>query len=140
MRHAILVIGSQSQCNEPWPTVHLGDNEILRETSWYACENQEKHQNLLDDTRSVLLKLLRVPVLSYRLYLLVHNTKLWSGKRPLILVRGRSLSSRVAAYAGTWGGGDVVKADTTDAAPLGPTRYLLTADGRLALRDGSAGT
>lgn len=138
MRHAILVIGSQSQCSEPRPKIHLGDNENLRETSWYACENQEKHGNLLDDTRSVLLRLLRVPVLSYRLYLLVHNTKLWSGKRPLILVRGRSLSSRVAAYAGTWGGGDVVKADSTDASPLGPTRYLLTADGKLALRDGSA--
>ena len=140
MRHAILVIGSQSQCSEPRPTVHLGDNEFLRETSWYACENQETRRNLLDDTRSVLLRLLRVPVLSYRLYLLVHNTKLWSGKRPLILVRGRSLSSRVAAYAGTWGGGDVVKADLTDAATLGPTRYLLTTEGKLALRDGSAAT
>lgn len=140
MRHAILVIGSQSQCSEPWPKIHLGDNENLRETSWYACENQEKRRHLLDDTRSVLLRLLRVPVLSYRLYLLVHNTKLWSGKRPLILVRGRSLSSRVAAYAGTWGGGDVVKVGTTDGAPLGPTRYLLTADGKLALRDGSATT
>ena len=85
------------------------------------------------DTRSVLLRLLRVPVLSYRLYLLVHNTKLWSGKRPLILVRGRSLSSRVAAYAGTWGGGDVVKADLGDAAPLGPTRYLIDHEGNLKL-------
>ena len=140
MRHAILVIGSQSQCSEPRLTVHLGDNEFLRESIWYACENQENQRNLLDDTRSVLIRLLRVPVLSYRLYLLVHNTKLWSGKRPLILVRGRSLSSRVAAYAGTWGGGDVVKADLTDVAPLGPTRYLLTADGKLVLRDGSADT
>jgi len=140
MRHAILVIGSQSQCTEPRPKIRLGDNENLRETVWYACENQDKRRNLLDDAHSALLKLLRVPVLSYRLYLLVHNTKLWSGKRPLILVRGRSLSSRIAAYAGTWGGGDVVKADTTDAAPLGPTRYVLTADGKLALHDGSAAT
>ena len=133
MRHAILVIGSQSQCSEPRPKIHLGDNENLREIEWYACENQEKHHNLLDDTRSVLLRLLRVPVLSYRLYLLVHNTKLWSGKRPLILVRGRSLSSRVAAYAGTWGGGDVVKADANDAAPLGPTRFLADSEGNLKL-------
>lgn len=134
MRHAILVIGSQSQCSEPRPTVHLGDNEFVRETSWYACENQEKRRNLLDDTRSVLIRLLRVPVLSYRLYLLVHNTKLWSGKRPLILIRGRSLSSRVAAYAGTWGGGDVVKAGSADELPLGPTRYILLPNGNLELR------
>lgn len=134
MRHAILVIGSQSQCSEPRLTVHLGDNEFLRESIWYACENQENQRNLLDDTRSVLIRLLRVPVLSYRLYLLVHNTKLWSGKRPLILVRGRSLSSRVAAYAGTWGGGDVVKADSADERPLGPTRYILLPNGNLELR------
>ena len=134
MRHAILVIGSQSQRSESRPKIHLGDSENLRETDWYACENQERHQNLLDDTRSVLLRLLRVPLLSYRLYLLVHNTKLWSGKRPLILVRGRSLSSRIAAYAGTWGGGDVVKADAEDERPLGPTRYILLPNGNLELR------
>jgi hypothetical protein len=75
-----------------------------------------------------------VPLLAYRFYLLVQNTKLWSGKRPLILVRGRSLASRVAAYAGSWGGGDVVKSDQTELAPLGPTRFILDADGNLMLR------
>jgi hypothetical protein len=106
----------------------------LRETNWYACKNQDEPQNFLDDTPGVTWRLLCAPVLAYQFYLLVQNTKLWSGKRPLILVRGRSLSNRIAAYAGTWGGGDVVKADDSNEPPLGPTRYLLQADGRLELR------
>jgi hypothetical protein len=138
MRHAILVIGSQSQDALPVPELALTDNEAVRMSTWYANLKQSREARLLDDESSLFLQILFVPVLAYRIYALVHNTKLWSGKRPLILVRGRSLSSRVAAYAGTWGGGDVVKADSTDVAPLGPTRYLLTADGKLALRDGSA--
>jgi hypothetical protein len=74
------------------------------------------------------------PVLAYRFYLLVYNTKLWSGRRPLIIVRGRSLSSRVAAYAGWWGGGDVVMTSESVKSLLGPTRYLLLPDGSLELR------
>jgi len=134
MRHVITVVGSLRQAGERLPSLRTSGEDDLRETNWYACNNQDEPQNLLDDTPGVTGRLLRAPVLAYQFYLLVHNTKLWSGKRPLILIRGRSLSSRVAAYAGTWGGGDVVKADDSDEAPLGPTRYLLQADGGLELR------
>lgn len=116
------------------PGIRLRNNETLREKTWYACPNQADPSSLLDDTKSLIVRLIRAPLLAYRFYLLVHSTRLWSGKRPLILVRGRSLSSRVAAYAGKWGGGDVVKADILDEAPLGPTRYLLDRDGTLRLR------
>ena len=136
MRHAILVVGNEEHGRESFPTVRLSGDARPRETTWYACENQAKRSNLLDDTGSVVLKVLRVPLIAYRFYNLVHNTRLWSGKRPLILVRGRALSSRVAAYAGTWGGGDVVKADGNDGRPLGPTRYLLQPDGSLDLHAG----
>jgi len=134
MRHVITVVGSLRQADERTPSLRKGGEDGLRETNWYACKNQDAPQNLLDDTPSVSGRLLRAPMLAYRFYLLVQNTKLWSGKRPLILVRGRSLSSRIAAYAGTWGGGDVGKADSSDEQPLGPTRYLLQADGGLAMR------
>jgi hypothetical protein len=134
MRHVITVVGSLRQAGERPPSLRTSGEDDLRETNWYACNNQDEPQNLLDDTPAVTGRLLRAPVLAYQFYLLVHNTKLWSGKRPLILIRGRSLSSRVAAYAGTWGGGDVVKADDSDEPPLGPTRYLLQADGGLELR------
>lgn len=139
MRHAIIVVGSKKQFSEPVPEVSLRDNETLRTSTWFANTRQDKSAQLLDDVGSLIVKALLVPILAYQFYLLVHNTKLWGGKRPLVLVRGRSLSSRLAARAGSWGGGDVVKADSEDAAPLGPTRFIINADGKLELRDG-AGT
>ena len=106
----------------------------MRTITWYASLDQKNPNRLLDDSGNAFTRLLVVPVLAYRFYVMVHNTKLWSGKRPLILVQGRSLASRVAAYAGTWGGGDVVMAESTDGAPLGPTRFLLDEKGHLKLR------
>ena len=103
-------------------------------STWYASLDQDDPSRLLDDPGGMLIRLFITPVLAYRFYLMVQNTRLWSGKRPLILVHGRSLASRVAAYAGTWGGGDVVKADMTDLPPLGPTRYVLGPGGKLKLR------
>lgn len=134
MRHAIVVIGCETHRRDTVPDIRLRDDEGLREITWYACANQETPGTLLDDQKSMLLRMILAPLLTYRFYLLVHSTKLWSGKRPLILVRDRRLSSRVAAHAGKWGGGDVVKINNTDTPPLGPTRYLLRPDGKLELR------
>ena len=89
---------------------------------------------LLDDERSLLLRILLAPILAYRFYNLVHNTKVWGGKRPLLLVRGRGLTNQIAARAGSWGGGDVVKADLSDEPPLGPTRFILEENGKLRMR------
>ena len=136
MRHAILVVGSDAQRSLGQPNLVLLNNEPVRTSTWFACANQQDPERLLDDSPGFLVRLLLAPLLAYRFYLLVHNTKLWSGRRPLILVRGRSLSSRVAAYSGNWGGGDVVKADQDDVAPLGPTRFVIAADGSLKLHDG----
>lgn len=133
MRHSIIVVGSEEQRSQPPPKLAKQDDESTRTTTWYACLNQDNSERLLDDSKNVLLRILLVPVLAYRFYLLVQNTKLWSGKRPLILVRGRSLASRIAAYAGSWGGGDVVKADQSDEPPLGPTRFLIDGEGNLKL-------
>ena len=133
MRHAITVVGSKKQLLGA-PDVRLRDDDKLHEVTWFASTKQGEPLQLLDDSETRLLALMRATLLAYRFYQYVHGIKLWSGKRPLILVRGRRLSSRVAAYAGTWGGGDVVKADLNDALPLGPTRFLLAADGSLKLR------
>jgi hypothetical protein len=135
MRHAIVVIGSEEQRLLAPPKVRLLDDETVRQTNWYACDDQEAPNDLLDDCRSIVLRILRAPVLAYHFYLLVHNTKLWGGKRPLVLLRDRALSSRIAAYAGSWGGGDIIKAGQLDEPPLGPTRYILQPDGKLELRD-----
>lgn len=131
MRHAIIVVGSEKQLEEPDLEVALRDNEAIRWSEWFAYTNQKESTQLLDDIGSAIVRMLIAPLLAYRFYQLIHNTKLWSGKRPLVLVRGRSFTSRVAAYAGTWGGGDVVKADLDDHPPLGPTRFVLDAEGKL---------
>ena len=89
MRHAIIVVGSEEQRRQPAPKLAMLDDEATRTTTWYACTNQDDPERLLDDVRNVILRIVLVPVLAYRIYLLVQNTKLWSGKRPLILLRGR---------------------------------------------------
>ena len=134
MRHAIIVVGSEEQRRQPAPKLAKQDDEAVRMSTWYASLDQDDPSRLLDDPGGIFFRMLLTPVLAYRFYVMVQNTKLWSGKRPLILVQGRSLASRVAAYAGTWGGGDVVKADMTDLPPLGPTRFVLGPGGKLKLR------
>ena len=136
MRHVITVIGSREQMAEAAPKIKPRQGEAQRETTWFACRDQEAPGTLLDDIGSVVLRFVQAPLLAYNLYQQVHSTKLWSGKRPLVLVRGRTLSSRVAAFAGRWGGGDVVMPAAPGTAPLGATRYLLLDDGSLELRDG----
>jgi len=131
VRHAITVVTSDEQRAEASPRLALLDGERVQVSRWYASTKQAQPSRLLDDQPSMLLRLLVAPLLAYRFYSLVQNTRLWSGKRPLILIRGRGFASRLAAYAGTWGGGDVVKADLTDEAPLGPTRFLLDEEGNL---------
>ena len=136
MRHVIVVVGSHKQLEEPLPRIKPRKGETQREMTWYACNDQAQPANLLDDAGSFVIKMARAPVVAYRLYQQVHSTKLWSGRRPLVLVRGRSFASRVAAYAARWGGGDVVMPAVAGVAPLAPTRFQLDADGKLQLREG----
>lgn len=134
MRHAIIVVGCQEQLSQSSPELVLRDNESVRYLTWYAGTDQQNPSRLLDDQGSVFRRLLLAPLLAYRFYLHVHSAKLWSGKRPLVFVRDRSLSGWVAAYAGRWGGGDVVMPSRSGEALLGPTRFLLRPDGSLELR------
>lgn len=136
MRHAILVVGSKAQSKLPLPELSLRGGEAVRISKWFAGRRGNEDGILVDDIGSAVIRLALVPLLSYKIYALVQNTKLWSGKRPLLLVRDTKLASRIAAYAGTWGGGDVVKADRTDEAPLRPTRYVLAADNSLVMIGG----
>lgn len=134
MRHVIVVVGSREQLQQGVPRIQPREGEAQRETTWYACADQDNPGVLLDDAGSLLLKVLRAPFVAYSLYQQVHSTKLWSGKRPLVFVRGRSFGSRLAAYAGRFGGGDIVMPSSAEVAPLGSARYLLLDDGNLELR------
>ena len=133
MRHAILVVGSDTHRSLDRPNLVLRNDEPVRFNTWFACRDQKNPGTLLDDSASFVARLFLAPFLAYQFYLMVHSTKLWSGKRPLVLVRDRGWSSRVAAYSGTWGGGDVVKVEQGSAPPLGPTRFILDEDGNLTL-------
>ena len=114
MRHVIVVVGSREQLQQAAPRIQPREGESQRETTWYACGDQDNPGVLLDDAGSLLLKVLKAPLLAYNLYQQVHSTKLWSGKRPLVLVRGRSFASRLAAYSAKGGGGDIVQAEADD--------------------------
>ena len=134
MRHVIVVVGSREQLLGAAPRINRGDSEYQRETTWYACADQDNPSSLLDDTPGFVLRFLRGLGLGYRFYQVVHGTKLWSGKRPLVIVRGRSFASRIAAYTGTWGGGDVVMPTVEGELPLGPARFVLDGNGNLKVR------
>ena len=135
MRHVIVVVGSREQLQQAVPHIQPREGESQRVMTWFASRDQDTPGKLLDDAGGLVQKLLLAPLLAYNLYQQVHSVKLWSGKRPLVLVRGRSFASRVAAYAGKWGGGDIVQPEGNDAPPLGPARYLLDPDGNLQMRD-----
>lgn len=136
MRHAIVVVGSREQLAQPLPDLVLRNNEPVHMSNWFANWGDQPESRLLDDVGNIIIRLVLAPFLAYKFYTLVHNTKTWSGKRPLLLIRDRRLTSRVTAYAGAWGGGDVVKADLKETAALGPVRFVLAADGRLTLLGG----
>lgn len=135
MRHAITVVGCEEQRSDPMPEIVLRDNEEVRMSTWNMAAQQQDPSPLLDDHPSLLVRLLSAPLHAYRFYLHVHGIKLWSGKRPLIVVRDRRLSATVAAYAGRWGGGDVVMPSDLIDSPLGPTRYFRLPNGQLKLRE-----
>ena len=135
MRHVIVVVGSREQLQQAAPRIQPREGESQREMTWFAARDQDAPGRLLDDAGGLVQKLLLAPLLAYNLYQQVHSVKLWSGKRPLVLVRGRSFASRVAAYAASWGGGDIVQPKADDLPPLRSARYLLDPDGNLQMRD-----
>ena len=134
MRHAIVVVGNQAQREEKLPRLRLRDDEAVRTSTWFACTNQDDPSRMIGDKGLGVVRWVMAPVLAYRFFVLVRNTKFWAGKRPLVLVRDRGLASRIAAYAGSWGGGNVVMPAVEGLAPLGPTRFILEDGGNLTLR------
>ncbi len=49
-----------------------------------------------------------IPRTLYKCHEYVKSAKLWTGKRPLVVVHGDTLSTWLGAVAGRWGGGDIV--------------------------------
>ena len=132
MRYAVFVVGSEILRDASPPEMSLRGDEAVQISTWFVRSGKTDSARLVDDLARPI-RLLVAPIAAYRFYLHVHSMKLWSGKRPLILIPDRGLASRICSYAGSWGGGDVVMAGGEDSTPFGPARYELDADGSLKL-------
>lgn len=123
MRQCIFVLGTRAQLVKIAPVLQLARKEGLRHTVWFTGQHHESIEDLIEDfelksefvlpgkgkERSSIGRLLVwFPKTFYGCYNYVKSTKLWTGKRPLVIVHGDTLSTWLGAVAGDWGGGDIV--------------------------------
>ncbi len=123
MRQCIFVLGTRAQLVKIAPVLQLAHAEGLRHTVWFTGQHHESIDDLIRDfelasqfiqpknrkERSSILKLLVwIPRTLYKCHEYVKSAKLWTGKRPLVVVHGDTLSTWLGAVAGRWGGGDIV--------------------------------
>ena len=123
MRHCIFVLGTRAQLVKIAPVLQLAQESGLRHTVWFTGQHHESIDDLISDfaltsefvvpdnpqERSSIGKLLVwMPKTVYDCFHYVNSVKLWTGKRPLVIVHGDTLSTWLGAVAGRWGGGDIV--------------------------------
>ena len=123
MRQCIFVLGTRAQLVKVAPVLRLAHESGLRHTVWFTGQHHESIDDLINDfelqsqfilpdshsERSSIGKLLVwFPRTFLRCYDYVRSVKLWTGKRPLVIVHGDTLSTWLGAVAGDWGGGDIV--------------------------------
>lgn len=123
MRQCIFVLGTRAQLVKIAPVLQMAERSGLRHTVWFTGQHHESIDDLIADfgltsefvlpdnpkERSSIGKLLVwIPKTVYDCYQYVHSVKLWTKKRPLVIVHGDTLSTWLGAVAGHWGGGDIV--------------------------------
>lgn len=123
MRQCVFVLGTRAQLVQIAPVLRVAHESQLRHTVWCTGQHDESIDDLIADfgltsqfvlpadrkERSSILRLLVwVPRTLYDCYHYVRSVKLWTGKRPLVVVYGDTLSTYLGAVAGRWGGGDIV--------------------------------
>ena len=123
MRQSVFVLGTRAQLVKVAPVLKLAKERGLRHTVWFTAQQDESIDDLIDDfglgsrfvlpenpgKRPVIGRLLVwIPKTFYDIYHYIHGVKTWTGKSPLVVVHGDTLSTRIAAVAGHWGGGAVV--------------------------------
>ena len=123
MRQCVFVLGTRAQLVKVAPVLRLAHDAGLRHTVWFTGQHHESIDDLIADfeltsqfvlpanrkERSSIFKLLVwMPRTVYKCYEYVKSAKLWTGKRPLVVVHGDTLSTFLGAVAGSWGGGDIV--------------------------------
>lgn len=123
MRQCIFVIGTRAQLVKIAPVLQLASKSRLRHTVWFTGQHHESIDDLIADfelssvfvlpkdrqERSSIGKLLVwIPSTLYRCFRYVGGVKMWTTRRPLVVVHGDTLSTWLGAVAGHWGGGDIV--------------------------------
>ena len=123
MRRCIFVLGTRAQLVKIAPVLRLAEASGLRHTVWFTGQHRESIDDLIKDfslnsefvlpgrhkERSSIFRLLVwIPKTLHDCWRYVGSAKLWTGKRPLVVVHGDTLSTWLGALAGKWGGGDVV--------------------------------
>lgn len=133
MRQCIFVLGTRTQLLETAPVIQLAQTAGLRHTIWFTGRLSEAAEDVISELGlsskfaqtgrrrgrpGVFDTLVGFPRALYGCYEYTKGVKLWTGKRPLVVVRGYTLSTWLGAAAGRWGGGDVVHLDSG----LGPDK------------------
>jgi len=123
MRQCIFVIGTRVQLVKIAPVLTTAHARGLKHLVWFTGQHDESVDDLIADfgiksnfelpangkERSSIGKLLVwLPATIYRCFRYVHSVRTWTGRRPLLVVHGDTLSTWLGALAGHWGGGDVV--------------------------------
>ena len=123
MRRCIFVLGTRAQLVKIAPVLRLAKESGLKHTVWFTGQHDESIDDLISDfgltskfvlpderkERSSIWKLLVwIPKTVHDCFRYVNSVKLWTGKRPLVIVHGDTLSTWLGAVAGHWGGGDIV--------------------------------
>jgi len=123
MRQCIFVFGTRAQLVKIAPVLQLAAAGGIKHTVWFTGQHEESIDDLVNDfelrstfelpanrkERSSIGRLLVwLPSTVYACYRYVKAVQLWTGRRPLVVVHGDTLSTWLGAVAGHWGGGDVV--------------------------------
>ena len=123
MRQCIFITGTRAQLGKIAPVLQLAAKKGLRHSVWYTGQKNEPIEDLVEENalrsnivlpdglrkRSAFGRLLIwLPSTVYRFFHYVSGVKAWTGRRPLIVVHGGSMSTWLGAVAGSWGGGDIV--------------------------------
>ena len=123
MRSCIFVLGTRAQIVKIAPVLQLADETGLRHVVWFTGQHQESVDDLIKDfglkseivlprnikERSSISKLLVwIPKTLYHCYRYVGNVKKITGKPPLVVVHGDTLSTWMGAVSGSWSGGEIV--------------------------------
>ncbi|MBU2677918.1 MAG: UDP-N-acetylglucosamine 2-epimerase [Gammaproteobacteria bacterium] len=139
MRQCIFVVGTRPELVSIAPVLQAAAQSGLRHTVWFTGENRDPIDDVVRDfalksifvlpkdpvERSGIGKRLRwlpstlwfsstlwFPSTIYRCFHYINGVKLWTSKRPLVIVHGDTLSTLLGAVAGHWAGGDIVNLES----------------------------